>query len=88
MYTINNVKFQEIRSDRNVLPILNPEKILRHTEKILVTVFYECLCPDSRSFFLNHLLPSYQKAPDLINIDLVPYGKALVRCSSQFQNCL
>lgn len=73
---------KDIRPDSNVLPILNPEKILRHTDKVSITVFYECLCPDSRSFFLNHLLPSYEKAPDLITIDLVPYGKATTTLTS------
>lgn len=43
---------------------------------VLVTVFYECLCPDSRSFFLRHLVPAYEKAPNLLDIELVPYGNA------------
>ncbi|XP_039278023.1 GILT-like protein 1 [Nilaparvata lugens] len=43
---------------------------------VTISVFYECLCPDSRSFFLHHLLPSYERAPHLIDLDFVPYGKA------------
>ncbi|KAJ9586870.1 hypothetical protein L9F63_019552 [Diploptera punctata] len=43
---------------------------------ILVSVFYEALCPDSRSFFTKHLLPTYEKIPHLIKVDLIPYGKA------------
>lgn len=45
---------------------------------ILVTVFYEALCPDSRSFFTKQLLPTFEKIPHLIQINLVPYGKAKV----------
>ncbi|GLH04761.1 GILT-like protein 1 [Gryllus bimaculatus] len=43
---------------------------------VKVTVFYESLCPDSRSFITKQLLPSYEKAPRLIDPVLVPYGKA------------
>lgn len=45
---------------------------------IIVTVFYEALCPDSRSFFTKQLLPTFEKIPHLIQINLVPYGKAKV----------
>lgn len=41
-------------------------------------MFYECLCPDSKSFVLNHLLPSFEKAPHLLKLELIPYGKAEV----------
>ncbi|XP_054278013.1 GILT-like protein 1 [Macrosteles quadrilineatus] len=44
--------------------------------KVTVTVFYECLCPDSKSFILNHLLPSFEKAHNLLELELIPYGKA------------
>lgn len=50
-----------------------------------VTVFYECLCPDSKSFVLNHLLPSFEKAPHLLKLELIPYGKAEVSVFS-FKN--
>lgn len=49
-----------------------------HSKKVTVTVFYECLCPDSKSFVLNHLLPSFEKAPHLLKLELIPYGKAEV----------
>ncbi|XP_075216124.1 gamma-interferon-inducible lysosomal thiol reductase-like protein [Lycorma delicatula] len=49
---------------------------LNKVTSVTVTVFYECLCPDSRSFFLHHLLPAFEKAPALLDIELVPYGKA------------
>lgn len=54
---------------------------------IIVTVFYEALCPDSRSFFTKQLLPTFEKIPHLIQINLVPYGKAkteTVRASYMF----
>jgi len=43
---------------------------------VVITVFYEALCPDSRSFFTKQLLPTFEKLPHLIQINLVPYGKA------------
>uniref|UniRef100_A0A1B6K2I2 Gamma-interferon-inducible lysosomal thiol reductase n=1 Tax=Homalodisca liturata TaxID=320908 RepID=A0A1B6K2I2_9HEMI len=52
-------------------------------KKVLVTVFYECLCPDSKSFIHNHLLPSFEKAPHLLQLHLIPYGKAETRLTSR-----
>ncbi|CAH0394619.1 unnamed protein product [Bemisia tabaci] len=43
---------------------------------VKVTVYYETMCPDSRNFFVNQLLPTYEEIPQLITLDLVPYGKA------------
>jgi len=43
-----------------------------------VGVYYEALCPDSRNFILQHLVPSFNKAPDSFDIEFVPYGKAKV----------
>ncbi|CAG2053687.1 unnamed protein product [Timema podura] len=43
---------------------------------VQVTVFYEALCPDSRSFFIKQLIPTFEKASRLVDIALVPYGKA------------
>lgn len=47
-------------------------------EKVLVSVYYEALCSDSRNFILKQLVPAYEKAPNLIELDLIPYGKATV----------
>lgn len=45
---------------------------------VLVTVFYEALCPDSKSFVVNELVPAYTKAKSILDYDLIPYGKAKV----------
>lgn len=42
----------------------------------MVTVFYEALCPDSKNFVLKQLTPTYEKLPDWVYIELIPYGKA------------
>lgn len=46
------------------------------SNKITVSVYYEALCPDSRQFILEQLLPAYKLIPDNMKLDLVPYGKA------------
>lgn len=45
---------------------------------VVVTVFYEALCPDSKNFVIKQLLPTFYKAPALVEVQLVPYGKAEV----------
>lgn len=43
---------------------------------VMVAVFYEALCPDSRFFISKQLQKTFQRAPSLIAIEYVPYGKA------------
>lgn len=45
---------------------------------VMAMVFYEALCPDSKHFILRQLVPTFIKAPTLIDFQLVPYGKATV----------
>lgn len=45
---------------------------------VLVMVFYEALCPDSKNFIIKQLHGVYERAPSLIDFQLVPYGKATV----------
>lgn len=49
------------------------------SQKVHVAVYYEALCPDSRSFILKQLGPTYQTLSTNIEVELVPYGKATVR---------
>lgn len=46
--------------------------------KVKLGVFFESLCPDSRRFFASELEPSIRDIKDLIELDLVPFGKARV----------
>jgi len=48
-------------------------------QKVHIAVYYEALCPDSRSFIVKQLGPTYHKLPGNMDIELVPYGKATVR---------
>lgn len=43
---------------------------------MLLSVYYEALCPDSKGFIVKQLIPAYRKVPNLIEIDFFPYGKA------------
>ncbi|XP_064477188.1 gamma-interferon-inducible lysosomal thiol reductase-like [Ornithodoros turicata] len=44
--------------------------------KVLVEVFYESYCPDSKRFVLEQLNSTYPELSSIIELDLVPYGKA------------
>uniref|UniRef100_A0A0A9XF02 Gamma-interferon-inducible lysosomal thiol reductase n=1 Tax=Lygus hesperus TaxID=30085 RepID=A0A0A9XF02_LYGHE len=43
---------------------------------VSVDVYYESLCPDSRSFFINELLPTVHKLGSHMFVNLIPYGRA------------
>ncbi|KAK9890037.1 hypothetical protein WA026_008844 [Henosepilachna vigintioctopunctata] len=49
---------------------------LKLSDGIKISVYYEALCPDSKHFVSRQLLPLYQKIPQHITLDLIPYGKA------------
>ncbi|XP_037039003.1 gamma-interferon-inducible lysosomal thiol reductase-like [Bradysia coprophila] len=49
---------------------------------VIVTVFYEALCPDSKYFIIKQLQPAFYKAPALIDFQLIPYGKATTSTNS------
>ncbi|XP_053971840.1 GILT-like protein C02D5.2 [Hylaeus volcanicus] len=57
-------------------PVTLNQKDEGKSQKVHVVVYYEALCPDSRSFFVKQLLPTYQKISHNIRVELIPYGKA------------
>lgn len=58
--------------------VKDPENGEKESTYLPVGVYYEALCPDSRNFIIQHLLPSFDKAPNSFDIKFVPYGKAEV----------
>ncbi|KAF2358858.1 Gamma interferon inducible lysosomal thiol reductase GILT [Trinorchestia longiramus] len=47
--------------------------------KVPVKVYFESLCPDSKSFFRRQLTPAYEQLQDIMDLSFVPFGKALAR---------
>lgn len=43
-----------------------------------LSIYYESICPDSRRFVLNQLIPAYDKLSQYLDIDLIPFGNANV----------
>ncbi|XP_044316669.1 gamma-interferon-inducible lysosomal thiol reductase [Drosophila rhopaloa] len=43
---------------------------------VVVMVFYEALCPDSKYFLTRQLLPTFKVASSIMEVKLAPYGKA------------
>lgn len=52
-------------------------EVTAENEPINLTLFYETLCPDTRKFVLEELVPTYRSAlQSHINLELVPFGNA------------
>lgn len=47
-------------------------------KKLLVTLYYESLCPYSVLFITDQLNPSYEAFKDFVNVVFVPFGKSEV----------
>ncbi|XP_046611513.1 gamma-interferon-inducible lysosomal thiol reductase-like [Neodiprion virginianus] len=56
------------------IDIAEPPKL--DVQKVLVSVYYEALCPDSKFFVVKQLLPTFQKIKENLQVELIPYGKA------------
>lgn len=56
----------------------NSKQKVPSVQKVHVTVFYEALCPDSRSFFVKQLLPTFDRISENMEVESIPYGKAKV----------
>ncbi|CAD7085528.1 unnamed protein product [Hermetia illucens] len=51
--------------------------IIRHPgAPVMVMVYYEALCPDSKNFIVKQLQATYRRAPELMEVQFIPYGKA------------
>ncbi|XP_047108642.1 gamma-interferon-inducible lysosomal thiol reductase-like [Schistocerca piceifrons] len=60
-----------------------PEEKKREVIPVDVAVYYETLCPYSREFITSKLLPAYLRAPELMNLSLVPYGNAETKVTAE-----
>ncbi|XP_043804076.1 gamma-interferon-inducible lysosomal thiol reductase-like isoform X1 [Apis laboriosa] len=58
-------------------PVTLSQKEEKNAQKVHIAIYYEALCPDSRSFFIKQLLPTYHRIPDNVRIEFIPYGKAM-----------
>lgn len=45
-------------------------------DPVIVEVFYESMCPDSKYFIRHQLVPTFEKIPEILDFRLIPYGKA------------
>lgn len=48
-------------------------------DPVLVEVYYESMCPDSKYFIRQQLVPAVAKVSQIMNFVLKPYGKAQVQ---------
>ncbi|KAJ8965022.1 hypothetical protein NQ314_004420 [Rhamnusium bicolor] len=51
--------------------------VLNVVNSVKVSIYYEALCPDSKSFIARQLHPNYKEIANYVDLDLIPYGKAI-----------
>lgn len=51
-------------------------------KSVRLSVYYESLCPDSRRFVVEELLPAWRLLGDNITVSLFPFGKAKIHSST------
>ncbi|XP_074038762.1 GILT-like protein 1 [Leptinotarsa decemlineata] len=47
-----------------------------YAKTVKVSVYYETLCPASELFFTEQLNPNYDELKSIMNLELIPFGKA------------
>ncbi|XP_069179312.1 gamma-interferon-inducible lysosomal thiol reductase isoform X1 [Procambarus clarkii] len=78
MSTYGNLHYRRRREASSV----NDTSALTSSQEVTVhpflhvEVYYEALCPDSRYFVMKQLTPAYEKLHEIMNVALIPYGKA------------
>jgi len=61
---------------------LKPDIVSDHSEPsdapatINIKVYYESMCPDSKYFINHQLIPTIKQLHEIVNFNLIPYGKA------------
>lgn len=64
--------FKKTDTSKEITPLRPPIEV----PKVIVDVYYECLCPDSRYFVAHQLYPAWQVASEIMKVNFWPYGKA------------
>uniref|UniRef100_A0A182YS94 Gamma-interferon inducible lysosomal thiol reductase n=1 Tax=Anopheles stephensi TaxID=30069 RepID=A0A182YS94_ANOST len=67
---------QHRQNEEDVEQTSGGDALQKPNAPVYVVVYYEALCPDSKNFVLHQLLPAYERAPELMDIEFVPFGKA------------
>ncbi|XP_047477060.1 gamma-interferon-inducible lysosomal thiol reductase-like isoform X2 [Penaeus chinensis] len=75
---ISSSKLQSDQEQNSVLQAPVDEEHLEVAVKptMRIEIYYEVLCTDSRNFIMRQLTPAYEKLKDILQVGLVPYGKA------------
>ena len=66
----------KLNTDFFFTSLKSPSNSLKKTDGVLISVFYETLCPDSSQFINTQLSLAFKKFQKYVDFKLVPFGKA------------
>merc|ERR1711997_28352 len=67
--------FMLLAASGSILP-KSPEVSVRQDANVVVSLYYECLCPYCKGWITDQLVPTYQRLSKYMEVELYPYGNA------------
>ncbi len=60
-----------------IVLIDNKDYVLSTSYKVDVAIYYELICPHSRTIILEQAMPAWRRLSPIMNLELIPYDDSL-----------
>ena len=62
----------------NIIVFLKQQNSISGDNSVIVSLYYESLCPYCKGWIADHLVPTYDRLEKHMTVELIPYGNAHV----------